>query len=241
VALLYGIVAPRFGPIAGLLSAFSLAVFPSFVAVSRENAVDPLLILLMLAACAAALSAIDSGRLRTLVWCGVLAGLAFNAKSLAAFLCVPGIAVGFLVCAPGTLRRRLAQLTAAGAVFVIVAISSSLAVDLTPVEQRPYVGGSLTNSEFQLEFGYNGFGRVGGQQGGPGTTSLKLTLAQTFPLTAEGGYGASDPALSNTRLAMLVADSKARYLLGRVRSETTPSRCWSPWSLRAGSDGPCQR
>ena len=182
VALLYRIVAPRFGPIAGLLSAFSLAVFPSFVAVSRDNAVDPLLILLMLAACAAALSAIDSGRLRTLVWCGVLAGLAFDAKSLAAFLCVPGIAVGYLVCAPGTLRRRLAQLTAACAVFVIVAISWSLAVDLTPASQRPYIGGSLTNSEFQLEFGYNGFGRVGGQQGGPGTTKVKLTLAQTFPL-----------------------------------------------------------
>jgi 4-amino-4-deoxy-L-arabinose transferase-like glycosyltransferase len=78
VAILYRIVAPRFGPIAGLLSAFSLAVFPSFVAVSRENAVDPLLILLMLAACGAALAAIDTGRLRTLVWCGVLVGLAFN-------------------------------------------------------------------------------------------------------------------------------------------------------------------
>jgi len=186
VVLLYRIVAPRFGPIAGLLSAFSLAVFPSFVAVSRDNAVDPLLILLMLAACAAALSAIDSGRLRMLVWCGVLVGLAFNAKSLAALLCVPGIAVGYLACAPGTLRRRLAQLTAAGAVFVIVAISWSLAVDLTPAAQRPYVGGSLTNSEFQLEFGYNGFGRVGGQQGGPGTTSLKLTPAQTFPLVRPG-------------------------------------------------------
>jgi 4-amino-4-deoxy-L-arabinose transferase-like glycosyltransferase len=186
VALLYRIVAPRFGPIAGLLSAFSLAVFPSFVAVSRDNTVDPLLILLMLAACAVALSAIDSGRLRTLVWCGVLAGLAFNAKSLAAFLCVPGIAVGYLACAPGTLRRRLAQLTAAGALFVIVAISWSLAADLTPASQRPYVGGSLTNSEFQLEFGYNGFGRVGGQHGGPGATKLKLTLAQTFPLVRPG-------------------------------------------------------
>src|SRR5580704_12887803 len=58
VAILYRIVAPRFGPVAGVLSAFSLAVFPSFVAVSRENAVDPLLILLMLAACGAALAAI---------------------------------------------------------------------------------------------------------------------------------------------------------------------------------------
>ena len=186
VAILYRIVAPRFGPVAGLLSAFSLAVFPSFVAVSRENAVDPLLILLMLAACGAALAAIDSGRLRTLVGCGVLVGLAFNTKSLAAVLCIPGIAVGYMVCAPGTLRRRAAQLACAGVAFVIVAISWSLAVDLTPAAQRPYVGGSLTNSEFQLEFGYNGLGRVGGQKGGPGSTTLSLTLAQTYPLVRPG-------------------------------------------------------
>ena len=186
VAILYRIVAPRFGPLAGLLSAFSLAVFPSFVAVSRENAVDPLLILLMLAACGAALAAIDSGRLRTLVGCGVLVGLAFNTKSLAAVLCIPGIAVGYMVCAPGTLRRRAAQLAGAGVVFVIVAISWSIAVDLTPAAQRPYVGGSLTNSEFQLEFGYNGLGRVGGQKGGPGSTTISLTLAQTYPLVRPG-------------------------------------------------------
>jgi len=58
VLLLYVIVAPRFGRVAGLVSALALAVFPSFVAVSRANGLDPLLILLMLAACGAGLAAI---------------------------------------------------------------------------------------------------------------------------------------------------------------------------------------
>ena len=187
VALIYRIVAPRFGSVAGLLSAFSLAVFPSFVAVSRDNGVDPLLILLMLAACGAGLAAIDSGRLRTLVWCAVLAGLAFNTKSLAALLCVPGIGLGYLVCAPGSLRRRLAQLTAAGVVFAIVALSWITIVQLTPASQRPFIGDSSSNSEFQVVFGYNGFGRVGGEQGGPGkSTKLYLTRAQTLPLVRPG-------------------------------------------------------
>src|ERR1019366_9794450 len=194
VALLYRIVAPRFGTVAGLLSAFSLAVFPSFVAVSRDNGVDPLLILLMLAACGAGLAAIDSGRLRTLIWCAVLVGLAFNTKALAALLCIPGIAGGYLVCAPGSMRRRLAALGAAGAVFVLVAASWSLAVDLTPASARPYVGGSLTNTEFQLEFGYNGFGRVSGQQGGPGSTTLSLTEAPTLPLWRPGVNSAPSAA-----------------------------------------------
>jgi len=187
VALIYRIVAPRFGWVAGLVSAFSLAVFPSFVAVSRDSGVDPLLILLMLATCGAGLAAIDSGRLRTLVWCAVLAGLAFNTKSLAALLCVPGIGLGYLVCAPGSLRRRLAQLTAAGVVFAIVALSWITIVQLTPASQRPFVGSTSSNSEFQLALGYNGFGRVGGQQGGPGKSTVRyLTGPQTLPLVRPG-------------------------------------------------------
>jgi 4-amino-4-deoxy-L-arabinose transferase-like glycosyltransferase len=187
VALIYRIVAPRFGSLAGLLSAFSLAVFPSFVAVSRDSGVDPLLILLMLATCGAGLAAIDSGRLRTLVWCGVLAGLAFNTKSLAALLCVPGIGLGYLVCAPGSLRRRLVALTAAGVVFAIVALSWITIVQLTPASQRPFVGSTSSNSEFQLALGYNGFGRVGGQQGGPGKSTIHyLTGPQTLPLVRPG-------------------------------------------------------
>ena len=42
VAVIYRIIAPRFGELAGLASALALAVFPSFVAVSRDNALDPL-------------------------------------------------------------------------------------------------------------------------------------------------------------------------------------------------------
>jgi len=187
VFLLYRIVAPRFGVWAGLTGALALAVFPSFVAVSRENGVDSLLILLMLAAAGLGLAATDSGRLRTLVWCGVAVGLAFNTKSLAAALVVPGIVAGYLVCAPGSWRRRLGHLAVAGAVSLVIALSWSLAVDLTPASQRPFIGSTSGNSELQLEFGYNGFGRVGGQQGGPGKETHKtLTPLTARPLLRAG-------------------------------------------------------
>ncbi len=186
VALLYRIVAPRYGRVAALLSALALAVFPSFVAVGRDNGVDPLLILLMLAGCGAAMTAIEGGRLRSLILSAVLVGLAFNVKSLAALLCVPGIAVGYLVCAPGSIRRRMLALAAAGVVLVAVAVSWSVAVELTPASQRPFVGGSTNNTEFELDFGYNGFGRVGGQQGGPGSTKSYLTHKQLVPLMRRG-------------------------------------------------------
>ncbi|MGD0981416.1 MAG: glycosyltransferase family 39 protein [Solirubrobacteraceae bacterium] len=167
VALMYFIVAPRLGALAGLLSALALAVFPSFVAVSRDNALDPLLLLLMLAGCGLALKAIESGRTRTLIASALFVGLAFNTKSLAALLCIPGIALGYVICAPTPPWRRVAQLALAAVVLVVVSLSWSLVVDATPASQRPYVGSSSNNSELGLEFGYNGLGRTGGQVGGP--------------------------------------------------------------------------
>ena len=44
-----------------------------------------------------------------------------------------------------------------------------VAVDLTPASHRPFVGSSTDNSELGLTFGYNGLGRVDGQNGGPGS------------------------------------------------------------------------
>ncbi len=168
VAALYWVVTPRFGPAAGVASALSLAVFPSFVAVSRDNGVDPVLILLLILACGVGLRAIEAGRLRTLLGCAALVGLAFNTKTLAAYLVVPGLGLGYLVCAPGLLARRCAHLLAAGAVLLVVSASWSAIVELTPASQRPFVGGSINNTEHNLTFGYNGFGRVEGQVGGPG-------------------------------------------------------------------------
>ncbi len=167
VALLYVLLARRFGLGAALAGSLALAVFPSFVAVSRDNGVDPVLLLLMLAACATGVRACESGRWRTLLCSAVLVGLAFNTKTLAAYLVVPGIALGYLLCAPGSLRRRLAQLLVAGAVLLIVSFAWIEFVDATPAAKRPYVGSSTNNSELGLTFGYNGLGRVEGQSGGP--------------------------------------------------------------------------
>ena len=173
VALLYMVLARRLGAAAAFAGALALAVFPSFVAVSRDNGVDPVLILLLLIACALALRACESGRWRTLIGCGVIVGLAFNTKTLAAYLVVPGIALGYLVCAPGTLPRRILQLLVAGLVMLAVSFAWIAFVELTPASKRPYVGSSTNNTELGLTFEYNGLGRVEGQAGGPNSTSVR--------------------------------------------------------------------
>jgi 4-amino-4-deoxy-L-arabinose transferase-like glycosyltransferase len=173
VALLYVILARRMGALAAFGGALALAVFPSFVAVSRANGVDPVLILLLVGACGLGLRACETGRWRTLIGCGVVIGLAFNTKTLAAYLVVPSIALAFLVCAPGSLRRRILQLLAAGVVMAVVSFAWIAVVELTPASQRPYVGSSTNNTEIGLTFEYNGLGRVEGQIGGPSSIVVK--------------------------------------------------------------------
>jgi 4-amino-4-deoxy-L-arabinose transferase-like glycosyltransferase len=191
VAVLYVLLSRRLGPLAGLAGGLALAVFPSFVAVSRDNGVDPLLLLLMILACGAALWAIRDGRLLPLLLCAVLIGLAFNTKTLAAYLVVPGIALGYLLCAPGTLRRRIVHLIAAGALLLIVSAAWITFVELTPASQRPFVGSSTNNTELGLTFEYNGVGRVGGQVGGPGRVPVAKGALPTRETPARAAHRAS--------------------------------------------------
>ncbi len=178
VAAVYLIVLKRFGVLAASISAVTLAVFPSFVAVSRDNNVDTLLILLMTLACGAAWRASESGRLRALLLSAVLVALAFNTKGLAAAIVVPAIAAGYMCCAPGSPRRRAVHVLIAGVLCGVLSLSWMVVVDLVPASHRPYVGSTTDNSELALTFRYNGFGRVGGQAYGPGEQANLEVLPQ---------------------------------------------------------------
>jgi 4-amino-4-deoxy-L-arabinose transferase-like glycosyltransferase len=214
VGALYLATVKPFGRLAALTAALCLAVFPAFVAVSRDNNPDALLILLMTLSCWVALRAIDSGRLLTLIACAVCVALAFNTKALAAYLVVPGIALGYLVCAPGSLRARTGKLATAGVVMALVSIAWLSFVDLTPASRRPYVGGTLDNSELSLTLGYNGLGRIGGQTGGPGSIPKR-----------PGAYAPLPPKLAR---AQARAVAKETTTLARRVFESVPQAARHP-------------
>jgi 4-amino-4-deoxy-L-arabinose transferase-like glycosyltransferase len=173
VALLYAAVRRWFGPAAGLLAGLAMALTPVAVLMFRFNNPDAFLVLLMTAAAYAMTRAIEAGRTKWLVTAGALVGFAFLAKMLQAFLVVPGFALAYLWAGPVRLRRRLWQLVLAGVAVVVSAGWWVLAAQLTPVADRPYFGGSTDNNVLQLAIGYNGLGRLDGQEtgsigGGPG-------------------------------------------------------------------------
>ena len=96
VGLLYDLVRRRFGRIAGAVAGLVLATTPVIVAVSRHNNPDELLVLCSVAALWAGLRALDTGRTRWLVLCGVAVGLGFETKMGVALFVVPGLALAWI-------------------------------------------------------------------------------------------------------------------------------------------------
>ncbi len=176
VGLLYATVRRHFSATAGLIAGLVLATTPVATLMFRFNNPDALLVLLLVGAAYAVTRALESASTRWLLLAGSLVGFGFITKMLQAFL-VPGFGLVYLLYAKTTLRRRIVQLLAAGAAVVVAAGWWVAAVMLTPASSRPYIGGSTDNSILQLAFGYNGLGRltgnetgsVGGGGGGGGT------------------------------------------------------------------------
>jgi 4-amino-4-deoxy-L-arabinose transferase-like glycosyltransferase len=166
VGLLYVTVRRVFGPVAAVLAGTALATTPAIVAIARVNNPDALLVLLMAGAAYLLVRALESGRTKHLVWCGVLVGLAFMTKMLQGWMIAPALAAAYLLAGPPALGIRVRQLAAGGVAMVAASAAWPVAVSLWPAASRPYIGGSTDGSVWDLILGYNGFGRLTGGEGG---------------------------------------------------------------------------
>jgi 4-amino-4-deoxy-L-arabinose transferase-like glycosyltransferase len=166
VAVVYAAVRRRFSPAAGLIAGVALALTPVAALMFRFNNPDALLALLMSVACYFVVRALEDGRTKWLLWAGVAIGFAFLAKTLQAFLILPALALVYGVCAPVALKKRLGQLALATGAIVVSGGWWVAVVELWPASSRPYIGGSQNNSFLELTFGYNGLGRLNGEETG---------------------------------------------------------------------------
>jgi 4-amino-4-deoxy-L-arabinose transferase-like glycosyltransferase len=90
---------------------------------------------------------------------GTALGLGFMAKQIQAFLPIPALVLAVLLFGVGTLASRLLRLLGALAALVVSGGWWMTVVDLTPAADRPYVGGSASNSMLELTLDYNGLAR----------------------------------------------------------------------------------
>jgi 4-amino-4-deoxy-L-arabinose transferase-like glycosyltransferase len=175
VALLAAAVRRVAGHAAGLLAGAALALTPVAVLMFRFDNPDAMLTLLLTGAAYATVRAVTAAGTRGwglgsrwLAVAGVLVGLAFITKMGQAFLVLPGLALAYLWAAPVGLGRRIRDLLGAGVAMVAGGGWWVAAVELWPASDRPYIGGSTTNSILELAFGYNGLGRLFGGSGNGG-------------------------------------------------------------------------
>src|SRR5439155_18351694 len=168
VGLAYDLVRRRFGRGAGFGAGLALALTPVTVAISRHNNPDALLVLCSTAAVWFLARGLEDGRTRWLMLSGVSVGLGFEAKMAAALLVVPAIVAAWLWIAPRGRWAAVRQLAAGGAAMSVVGVAWPMLMWLTPAGDRPWVSGTSDNSIWSLILGYNGFGRLLGQDGGPG-------------------------------------------------------------------------
>jgi 4-amino-4-deoxy-L-arabinose transferase-like glycosyltransferase len=207
VALVYDLVARRFGRAAGFAGGLALAVTPITVAISRHNNPDALLVLCSTAALWFLVRGLEDGRTRWLVLSGVMVGLGFETKMAAALLVVPAIAAAYLYVAPAGRRRAARQLGLAGAAMAVVGLAWPVLMWVTPAGSRPWISGTSDNSIWSLIFGYNGLGRVDGQAGGPGG-------AAGGPGGGAGGGGLFGGDAGPLRLLNEALGGQAGWLLG---------------------------
>ncbi|MET8832226.1 glycosyltransferase family 39 protein [Streptomyces sp. NPDC004610] len=164
--VLYAAVRRRFNAGAGFITMAVFALTPVAALMFRFNNPDASLALLMALAVYCTLRALEQARTKWLVWAGVVIGLAFLVKTLQAFLILPVLALVYLLLAPTPVRRRIGQLLLGGLAMVVAGGWWVAIVELWPASSRPYIGGSQNNSFLELTFGYNGLGRLNGEETG---------------------------------------------------------------------------
>ncbi len=161
IPLLYSLVKRPFGEWAGLIAALALAITPVTISTERNNTIDGLLVFVLLLAAWAVIQSVRSGKFRYLLLSVFLVGLGFNIKMLQAFMVLPAFYALYFLGAPHKWWKRTGHLAVATVLLLAVSLSWAVAVDLTPAEDRPYVGSSDDNTVMELIVGHNGLSRLG--------------------------------------------------------------------------------
>src|SRR6476620_8471585 len=166
VGVVYATVKRHFGAAAGLIAGVVLALTPVAALMFTFNNPDALLTLLMALGAWATMRAIEQASPKWMMIVGVFIGLGFLTKTLQVLLVVPFFGLAYLIAAPTTLRRRIVHSLLAVGTMVLSAGWWVAMVELVPASARPYIGGSQTNSFLELTVGYNGLGRLSGDETG---------------------------------------------------------------------------
>ena len=169
VALVYLVVRRWYGARAGLIAGVVMALTPAAALMFRFNNPDSFLTLFLTASAYSFLRSFEVNK--PVLWlslAGLFTGFAFNTKMLQGLLLLPIMTIIYIGFARPKFTTRMWHLGVACIATIVSTFWWSILVWLTPAASRPWVGSTSDNSIWSLMFGYNGFGRLLGNSGGPG-------------------------------------------------------------------------
>ena len=233
VGVVHATVKRHFGAAAGLLSGLVLALTPVAVLMFRFNNPEALLVLLMALGAWATLRSIEQGSAKWFAVVGVFIGLGFLTKALQVLLVVPAFGLAYLLFADTTLRRRITGALLGTAATVLSAGWWVALVELVPASMRPYIGGSQDNSFLSVTFGYNGLGRLGGDEtgsvgGGNGWGETGLTRMFSSAIGGQISW------LIPSALVLLAVGLHLRGRAPRTDARRAAYVVWGGWLLVTG-------
>jgi 4-amino-4-deoxy-L-arabinose transferase-like glycosyltransferase len=236
VGVVHATVKRGFGAAAGLLAGLVMALTPVAVLMFRFNNPDALLVLLMALGAWATLRAVESGSARWFSLVGVLVGLGFLTKALQVLLVVPAFGLAYLLFANTSLRRRVVGAVAGTAAMVLSAGWWVAVVELVPASARPYIGGSQDNSFLSVTFGYNGLGRLSGNEtgsvGGGGAAGAGGGWGQTgLTRMFSSAIGGQISWLIPSALVLLAVGLWLRRGAARTDARRAAYVVWGGWLL----------
>src|SRR5664280_2904548 len=159
-------VTPTRAHVAGLVGALTMALTPAATLMFRFNNPDALMVFCYVAAAYFTVRATEAASRKWLALAGVAIGIGFLAKMLQAFVLLPSLVIAYAIAAPASWRKKIVDLVVAFAAIIVSFGPYIAIVELVPASWRPYIGGSQNNSLLELTFGYNGLGRLSGNETG---------------------------------------------------------------------------
>lgn len=242
VGLTWGATRHTAGPLAALVAALALAVFPESVATSRDSTMDAMLAAFLAGAAWLLIVAVETPKPRLLLIWALVMGLLFNVKFFEGFLVMPAVVLYIGLRWRRDVITRWQPIAGAVAVLVLVSVAWVASVELTPAEHRPRIMNDRSNSAIGLVLRYNGLERVLPGEvtifapipGGSADTNAQIRAAALAFGVGDAGprrlvTGSNGPLLGTTVLLALAGVALAAREPRRLLA--SPALFWAAWAI----------
>lgn len=172
-----------YGPRAGLIAGLLVAGVPVAFAVARSNQPESMFVLMLALAFWQALKALKLNSRKHLIFTGAWIAAAFQMYMIVAWAVWPALILAWFFTQQ-KLGKKIVDLAIAGFTSLGLSLLWIFIVWLTPAANRPYVGGTYSNSPWGMVFGYNALGRFSSEAGADASSSYR---SFTPPFGGEAG------------------------------------------------------